>query len=187
MVYLPYNEETILLDDDFRFLMDRNRQNPTAYKITQVDSTSNAVGEDDKSGLIRLSLIETQFNAETDSKELMIADYYSKSIGDAMSEQGESGYLVLTDQDGDQRLAVGEEKEIRVSYRRDDGTDAPVLEYTVSLEPDDGAVEIVSQKDDAIILRARHDRALVGRTVALCVSCVPLDTSARLAIQIVNW
>lgn len=187
LVYVPYNEETILLDDNFRFLMDRNRQNPTAYRITQVDPLSYAVGGENEDGLIQWTVISTRFNEATDSKELMVADYFKKTIGDGQTEQGVSGNIVLMDMDGDQRIAVGEEKEIRVIFRSDTGTETPIVDYTAEIESADGIGEIRSQKDDEIILYIPSDRSLVGKTFTLHVSCETLAQEARLAIRVVNW
>ena len=84
LVYIPYNEETIMLDVQFRFLMDKNRKNPATYRITRVDPVSYAVGDERiDDGLIQWAVLQTQFNEATDNKELMVADYYpQKSEGD---------------------------------------------------------------------------------------------------------
>lgn len=187
LIYIPYNEETILLDDNFRFLMDRNRQNPTAYRITQVDPLSYAVGGENNDGLIQWTVIATPFNEETDSKELMVADYFKKRIGDEKTEQGVSGNIVLMDMDGDQRIAIGEEKTVRVIFRSDTGNDTPIVDYIAEIESVDGIGEIRSQKDNEIILYIPSNRSLVGKTFILHVSCANIEQEARLAIQVVNW
>jgi len=81
LLYVPYNDETVLVDDHFRFIMDRNKQNPTVFRITQVDTTSYAVGGENEDGLLQWSILQTQFNEETDNKELMVADYYASKSG----------------------------------------------------------------------------------------------------------
>lgn len=73
LIYIPYNEETIKLDSGFRFLIDKNRDNPTAYRLAQVDPGGYSCGKDD--GLIQWTIVESQFDEKTDSKELMVADY----------------------------------------------------------------------------------------------------------------
>lgn len=187
LMYIPYNEETIMLDDNFRFLLDRNRQNPTAYRITQVDPISYAVGGEKEDGLIQWTVIETPFNGETDSKELMVADYFKKTIGEQETEPGVSGSLVLKDPDGDQRIAVGEEKAIRVVFRSDSGTETPVVTYAAEIESEENICEIRSQREDELILFVPHDRSLIGKTFYLHVSCEEIAQEARLAIQVVNW
>jgi len=42
LIYLPYNEETILLNDGFRFIMDKNHIHPTVYNIARVDFHSSS-------------------------------------------------------------------------------------------------------------------------------------------------
>lgn len=70
IMYLPYNEETIYVDNNFRLLMDKNDKLPTAWKVSQVDSESYAFGE---KGLIRWTLMEDRLR-DSDDVENMIAD-----------------------------------------------------------------------------------------------------------------
>ena len=74
LIYIPYNEETIKINHGKRFLIDRNTDNPTAFEVTQVDTISH--NYNDNVGVIRLTVVENQFNSKTDDKNLMIADYY---------------------------------------------------------------------------------------------------------------
>lgn len=79
IVYISFDEHTVLLDSGFRFLLDRNRVSPTAFKTTQADQISYSdAGE---KGYIQLTVVEDQFNPKTDNKNLMIADYLFDSIG----------------------------------------------------------------------------------------------------------
>ena len=79
LMYITYDEHTILLDNGVRFLVDRNQVNPTAYVVKQADTVSYSdAGEH---GFISLTLYEDQFNPKVDNKELMIADYVSDPIG----------------------------------------------------------------------------------------------------------
>ena len=82
LIYLPFNQETILLDDNFRFIMDKRRDKPSVYRITRVDPVSYAVGsEREEDGLIQWSVLQDQLNTATDSVELMIADYHAATSG----------------------------------------------------------------------------------------------------------
>jgi hypothetical protein len=71
LIYLPYNEETVLLDNGARFLIDKNKAHPTAWRLTRVDSESYACGEDD--GLLQWALIEDQTRGSDDTSG-MVAD-----------------------------------------------------------------------------------------------------------------
>ena len=102
LIYLPYNEETILLDDGFRFIMDKNKANPTVYRITRVDTVSYAVGSEYvNDGLIQWSVLQTPFNEATDNRDLMIANYFVPDKGVSESIPGEEMSITLTDSDGD--------------------------------------------------------------------------------------
>lgn len=79
LVYITCDEHTVLLDSGFRFLLDRNKELPTAFKLTQADTVSYSDGEN--RGYIQLTVYEDQFNPKTDNKELMIADYYPDPVG----------------------------------------------------------------------------------------------------------
>lgn len=187
LVYIPYNEETILIDDRFRFLMDKNTQNPTAYRVTQVDPISYSVGSENEDGLIQWSIIETQFNGQTDNKELMIADYYTQNVEESQSTTDGEFVLTLTDLDGDSNLAIGEEKEIILTCANVSGEDIADFSCNVFLEPDDGTVEIVRRDGNALILAAKKDRSLVGKSVIVRAVSNSLQSEAFLTIRIVNW
>lgn len=77
LIYIPCNFETIKIDHGKRFLIDRNAYNPTAFEISQVDTVSYNY-DNSNLGVLRWTVVESQYNAETDSKELMVADYYKK-------------------------------------------------------------------------------------------------------------
>lgn len=80
LIYIPCNAETIKVDHGNRFLIDRNVDNPTAFEVTQVDTISH--NYDYNIGVLRWTVVENQFNRETDNKELMVADYYKNKYKD---------------------------------------------------------------------------------------------------------
>lgn len=79
LMYITYDKHTILIDNGFRFLVDRNKELPTAYVIKQADTVSYS--DADKHGYISFTLYEDTFNPKVDNKELMIADYWSDPVG----------------------------------------------------------------------------------------------------------
>lgn len=70
LLYIPYNEETIEIDHDFRLLIDRRVSEPTAYKVTHVDTEQFNY---DGYGVLRWTLTEDTL-WPTDDIENMIAD-----------------------------------------------------------------------------------------------------------------
>lgn len=70
IMYLPNNEETLYVDNDFRLLMDANKQKPDAWKVTQVDSETYAFSS---RGLLRWTVMEDRLR-DSDDIENMLAD-----------------------------------------------------------------------------------------------------------------
>lgn len=187
LIYIPYNEETIKLDDQFRFLMDKNRENPSAYRITRVDPVSYAVGDErNEDGLIQWAVLQTQFNDATDSKELMIADYFPQKPEEVVPPAGQSG-LVLIDLDGDQMLAIGETKQIQVKCVLPDGTETQISDYRMEYDFAGGAASVVSDNAGLITLQAANNQSFVGKTIKIRAISDMLNSDTTIMIQIVNW
>lgn len=79
LMYITYDEHTVLIDNGFRLLVDRNQEVPTAYMVKQSDTVSYSDAAEH--GYIAFTLYEDQFNPKTDNKELMIADYWPDPVG----------------------------------------------------------------------------------------------------------
>ena len=75
-IWIMADENTIMLDHDKRFFLDRNTKNPTVYKLTQNDTTTFSYDK----GYLKLMITEHQYNPETDSIEEWICDYVD--VGD---------------------------------------------------------------------------------------------------------
>ena len=187
LIYLPFNQETILLDDNFRFIMDKRRDKPSVYRITRVDPVSYAVGsEREEDGLIQWSVLQDQLNTATDSVELMIADYHAATSGGVEEVPGSTASLILTDLDGDFRLASGETKQVQVRCLTADGDPIDTPQY--HLECDfGGAVSIIAEEDGVITLQAKSDPSYVGKQIEIKAINDELACEAVITIQIVNW
>lgn len=68
------DENTIALMRDKRFFLDRNKTNPTVFKISQNDTTAY---EYDK-GILKITLAEDEFNVQEDSIEHWLCNYKEK-------------------------------------------------------------------------------------------------------------
>lgn len=75
MVTLPCDENTVILSTPKRFFLDKNKENPTVFIVTQNDTTSYNYG---KKGLIKVTLYEHVYNDVTDRIDLGICDYIDK-------------------------------------------------------------------------------------------------------------
>lgn len=72
MITLPCDENTVILSSPKRFILDKNKENPTVFVVTQNDTTSYSYG---KKGLVKITLFEHVLNPETDRIDLGICDY----------------------------------------------------------------------------------------------------------------
>lgn len=70
------DENTIPIDHDMRFFLDRNKKKPTVYKVTQNDTT-DMFYED---GILYVFAVEDQYNIETDSIENWLCDYKPEQV-----------------------------------------------------------------------------------------------------------
>lgn len=187
LIYLPCNAETIMLDDRARFLMDKNKAKPTAYRITRVDPITYAVGgEREEDGLIQWAVLEDQFNPATDNAELMVADYYKSVNGGTDETPSGNVHVELIDLDGDYKIAEGETKQIRVRVLNDDGTPVEPLQYTLEYDFA-GAARIIDDTDGVFTLLASDGAGFVGKHIQIKAINDASGSEATIKIQIVNW
>ena len=124
VIYLPCDPETINVRMDKRFLIDHPdaEGNPEAWIVRNRNVNSKIF--DGYDGVIELAIARHQFNHNTDSKELMVANYYSETpIPEEFDDDNEY--------------------EIRITYKNspDLKMDTPFknykAEFQVNGEPDD--------------------------------------------------
>lgn len=72
IIFLPYDENTVLIDNPMRFFLDRNTVKPTAFAVTQNDTISYNIGE---KGIVRITVTEDVIR-DKDNIELGICDYF---------------------------------------------------------------------------------------------------------------
>lgn len=73
MITLPYDENTVILDSPQRFYIDKDTNNPTAFIVTQNDTTSRSYG---KKGLVKVTVVESANNNSKDRPDLGVCDYF---------------------------------------------------------------------------------------------------------------
>lgn len=73
MITLPCDENTVILSTPQRFYVDKNKDNPTAFIVTQNDTTSYSYG---KKGLIKLTVVESANDNSKDRPDLGVCDYF---------------------------------------------------------------------------------------------------------------
>ena len=153
---LPIDEHTIKLDNGFRFLLDKRKDFPSAYKLTYVDAST--YGYDD--GLLNIVLLQCALNRKTDNIELMIADYYNtyKKPEDKPSLYFDDDLFVR---------AGGSTKTITPHY--DDAVVLP-LSFDISMTDEIKKYVIYSVFDNYIQLSVSDNMALIGSFVKVSVT-----------------
>ena len=74
-IQLSYDDETMQVDLDRRFLLEIIDGTPRAYKLVSVDTLTNRY-EDIDGGFLIWNMEQTEYNPSEDNAELMIADYF---------------------------------------------------------------------------------------------------------------
>lgn len=188
LIYIPYNQETILLDDGFRFIMDKNRIKPSAYRVTRVDPVSYAVGDErEEDGLLQWSVLQDQLDLARDNVELMIADYFHIVHAAPDVSSGTTAPLLLVDLDGDFMLASGETKQIEVRCLDANGDPIVPPQYRLECDFADGAARIVDETNGVITLQASNDPSFVGKKIKINAINDEFAWETAITLQIVNW
>lgn len=184
MVYLPYNEETVRIDCGARFLIDKNRENPTAYRLTQVDAESYSCGDAD--GLLQWSLVESQRDDKTDNKELMVADYYGKSPI-SVPDEPETGYTIsMTPENHIAQVVFGEELAIELVFSKDGKRTEPFpIDIRITDGGEYGLIEGVER--ERFVVRALKNRDYIGQEITVAAENNELGASASLILTIKGW
>lgn len=77
-IQVTYDDETMMIDLDRRFLLEKINGIPKAYQVTSVDTITNRYEESD-GGFLVWNLKQCEYNSMTDNADLMIADYFEPS------------------------------------------------------------------------------------------------------------
>lgn len=83
MLTLPCDENTVELSTPQRFYLDKAKDNPTTFIVTQNDTTSHNYG---KKGLVKVTVYEHPNNPETDRPDLGICDYIDVSTNNTIED-----------------------------------------------------------------------------------------------------
>lgn len=183
LVYLPYNEETIRIDSGFRFLIDKNKEMPTAYRLAQVDPMSYACGEND--GVIQWTIVESQYDEETDNKELMIADYYGKSELEQPDSSDDGLQVILKCENSENKVIFGEDVRVQITLLgNEEGTVIPLeIEITDGIEY--GTLSEIN--GTFFVVHALDNRAYIGQEITVSVRNAEYGIDEGITLKIKGW
>lgn len=148
------DENTIALNHGQRFFWDRNKIDPTVFKITQSDTTAMNYDK----GLVKITVTEDQYNPDVDSIENWLCDYFKVST-------------VTILYSGNPTIRVGGTKTLNV-----DTTD--MVEWSVesdigaTITPNGNFVKVKCPNDSSLVDKTIKVNATVGSDVGECVLTV---------------
>ena len=184
LVYIPYNEETIQIDSGFRFLIDKNKKNPTAYRLAQVDPISYSCGEND--GIIQWTIVESQFDEKTDNKELMVADYYGKSDF-SKPDDSDTGIHVDLKYDGfENEVIFGEDAKVNISFF-ENGQVADIVPLKISIMDGTEYGSLSEIGDDYFVVHILDNREYIGQEITISVRNTDYDINEQITLKIKGW
>lgn len=184
LIYIPYNDETVHLDSGTRFLIDKNKENPTAFRLSQVDTSSYSCGDDD--GLIQWTVVETQRDDKTDNIDLMVADYYGKSPLSQPDEVNEGYSISIIPDGGKAEVTFGEELLSTVQFFLD-GLLIEQQPYEISVIDGTEYGSIVQKDDNGFTLRALKNRDYIGHEITVQVTSQNLGVSITQIYKVKGW
>ena len=115
-IQLTYDDETMLVDLDKRFLLELIDGQPKAYQVVSVDTITNRYEESD-GGFLVWNLKQCEFNPVTDNSELMIADYF-----DCVEQPTPPTGLLRSEISGRDTIRCGASRVYKPLFYMSDGT-----------------------------------------------------------------
>ncbi len=167
---LPIDDHTIKLGNGFRFLLDKRKDFPSAYKLTYVDAST--YGYDD--GLLNIVLLQCALNRETDNIDLMIANYY-----DTYKKPEDKPSLYFDD---DLFVRAGGSTKT-ITPHCDDTVNLP-LSFGVSTTDDVSKYLTYSVTDASIQLTVSDNMALIGSFIKVSVTDASGQNTTETLIKI---
>ena len=184
LIYIPYNEETIKLDSGFRFLIDKNHDKPTAYRLAQIDPGGYSCGKDD--GLIQWTIVESQFDEKTDNKDLMVADYYGVSDFSKPDNIPDGYSIRITTDGGEKSIVFGEKLRASIELLKDGVVLSPTkFEVSIIDGSEYGMIESIG--DGYFVLYALDNREYIGHEITVEVSNLEYELSQTAVFTIRGW
>ena len=169
----PHNEDTTTLALNDRFLLEKINGKAKSYKITSIDTMTGYVEGVEDRGYFIINVEQDAFNAETDSAEMMIADYIPQEAPPAAIVRCEIVYP------GKPTLTVGGSAKTFTAKFYNEAGDNIVLPGGTAprwdiILADDGlrdkfTVQILPEAY-SIKIKASNDYGLSGARLRLCVA-----------------
>lgn len=187
---LPCDKETINIKLDKRFIIDFQcvEGNPNVYMVSNRNVISKTFNEFE--GVVELAVNQHQFNSQTDSKEEMIADYYSESMQSSTSTSRDVSekYSGEISYNGTSDLKMGTPYKKYVANFYQNGVMLDNFKTTWSVAIPDDIQNYVAYEfsENEFKIRCEYLSSLIGRHIRLIASNEKTDTQTELLIKVVS-
>lgn len=174
LITLPCDEDTLILTNKQRLLIDKNTISPTAYKVTRIDTVPYS---DWEAGCVTLIATQTTINPLTDRVDLMVCDY-KEDINSGATTTSVTPYIEATTT---QIKSGGSSKKFVAKFKDEDGNDVTPTVFAWDT--------ICSFKDKLNIVQADNyikigvdDDTLIGESFELTLTADGNTTSITIDI-----
>lgn len=184
---IPCDSETINITIDKRFIIDHNDVDgyPEAWIVTNRNIVSKTFADYD--GVIELTLSRHQFNKQTDSKELMIADYY-EPVGDIepIDEQSPCDVKITYAGLSDLKMGIPYKKYTAEFYINGEISDSIEASWEIVIPEEFEQNFDYKVVGNTVQIKCVNDSNMVGSHIRLIASNYDHGCSAELPIKVVN-
>ena len=179
MVYLPYDNETMLLDDNKRIHMSKNIRKCKPYEITRIDDISYDFTD---KGLINLIFTQVQASPTNDKlvddgtgNKVWICDYVEPTIPPSPTDPGgdDNDIIATIACKGDMVLiAGGNTKTFSVGFKDASNNSVEFLNYEWSVVIDENIKKYITvsiSDDNKCKIKVSYADSIIGNSIVLNV------------------
>lgn len=186
-IILPYDNETINLRRDKRFLIDDPSvlDVPDAWIVTNRNISSKSFGSND--GVVELALSQHQYNPKTDNRTLMVADYY-KDNEESPALPSYDNLSCKIDYTGTPDLKMGAPFKTYTAKFYQDSKEIQDVEAVWNINILEANVDFFTYEVDGneINIKCQYDPALIGSHFKLSVADVDNTCSVERVVEVVS-
>lgn len=171
MVYLPYDDDTLLLDNGLRMHISRSNRKCKPYKLTRPDDIAMGYGE---KGVLNIIFTQDEYNQTDDKlveledgKSVWICNYFSPTTPPAPTPPDETANL-FANITGNTNLKVGYSRTYSVNFTDNDGATVEDVDFEWTVESD-FADKISQTVSGNTINLCVDDDSLIGESFLLSI------------------
>lgn len=175
-VWLPTTSEVQTIGYNARFLITKNKVNPSSFKVTKILDTLPV-------GITKLGMMQDRYDPKADKLDLiingvevMIADYYKSAIEPELPEEPpkDNGYSKITYSNATPTLKIGGNTQTLIAtFYTEDGTEltniVPVWSYELPIGKEDQFIIETTEVPNKVKIRALKNYSILELVITIKV------------------